>query len=139
MNEFVFYHRPSATLVVSDAFYGGHIQAETTWFQRLWFKLTKGGSFKACRLPVYRTIRVKTDGSVKALLQCVDTMVEEWDFKQIVFSHGTNPYNKESHGKDAVAAFRESWYALEDANNADSVQEHSIKPVVCQPTITSCC
>ena len=53
-------------VTASDAFYGGHTGAEgTTWFQRLWFKLTKGGSFRACRLPVYRTVRVKTHGSVQ--------------------------------------------------------------------------
>ena len=65
MNEFLFFHRPSSTLIASDAFYGGHTDPETTWFQRLWFKLTKAGSFRACRLPVYRTVRVKTDGCVK--------------------------------------------------------------------------
>ena len=53
------------TIIASDAFYGGHTDPDTTWFQRLWFKLTKAGSFRACRLPVYRTVRVKTDGCVK--------------------------------------------------------------------------
>ena len=48
-----------------------------------------------------RTVRVKTDGSVKALLACVDGMVRDWDFKQIVFAHGTNPYTE-----DAAEAFR---------------------------------
>ena len=38
---------------------------------------------------------------VKALLACVDDMVRDWDFKQIIFAHGTNPYTE-----DAAAAFR---------------------------------
>jgi len=124
MNEFCFHHKPSSTLIASDAFYGGHTQAETTWFQRLWFKLTKAGSFRACRLPAYRTVRVKTDGDVQALLTCVDGMVEDWNFKQIIFAHGTNPYTD-----DACKAFRDSWYVLEDVENkADEKHDHRIKP-----------
>ena len=38
---------------------------------------------------------------MKALLACVDDMVRDWDFKQIIFAHGTNPYTE-----DAAAAFR---------------------------------
>ena len=60
-----YHNATNVTSTASDAFYGGHTDPETTWFQRLWFKLTKGGSFRACRLPVYRTVRVKTDGCVK--------------------------------------------------------------------------
>lgn len=137
MNEFLFWHEPSCTLIASDAFYGGHTE-ETTWFQRLWFKLTKGGSFKACRLPVYRTMRVKSDGSVPDLLACVDLIVKEWDITQIIFAHGTNPYTK-----DAAAAFCTSWHVLEGSGSqGDNAHDHTIKPVTCNEdsaAITGCC
>ena len=55
LNEFLFYHGASSTLVASDSFYGGYQKDETpTWFARLWFKLTRGGSFRTTRLPIYR-------------------------------------------------------------------------------------
>ena len=64
LNEYLFFHAASGTLLASDSFYGGYADAETpTWFARLWFKLTKYGSFRAARLPVYRTSRVLSHGS----------------------------------------------------------------------------
>ena len=55
LNEYLFFHPASGTLLASDSFYGGYTGSETpTWFARLWFKLTKAGSFRAARLPVYR-------------------------------------------------------------------------------------
>lgn len=105
MNEFVFYHSPSQTLIASDAFYGGYSKdSETSWFQRLWFKLTKGGSYTCARLPIYRTSRVKTDGSKEDLLACVDE-IANWNFENIVFAHGTVPFT----GPDAPEAFRKAW------------------------------
>lgn len=56
LNEFLFYHRDSGTLVASDTFYGGYVREERpTWFARLWFKLTRDGSFRDARLPIYRS------------------------------------------------------------------------------------
>jgi len=130
MNEFLFHHKPSNTMIASDAFYGGHTE-ETTWFQRLWFKLTKGGSFKKCRLPVYRTVRVHSHGCVPTLLESVDGMVRDWMFDRIIFAHGTNPYTK-----NAAHAFHESWHVLESKESNDVVTDHSIKPSVCE---TVCC
>ena len=43
---------------------------------------------------------------LKELLACVDGMVRDWDFKKIIFAHGTNPYTE-----DAAAAFRYSKYS----------------------------
>ena len=64
LNEYLFFHAASGTLLASDSFYGGYSDAETpTWFARLWFKLTKSGSFRAARLPIYRTSRVLSHGN----------------------------------------------------------------------------
>merc|ERR1712012_68118 len=69
LNEFLFYHGASSTLVASDSFYGGYEKEETpSWFARLWFKLTRGGSFRVARLPIYRTSRVVSHGSPSTLL-----------------------------------------------------------------------
>ena len=55
LNEFMFYHKASGTLIASDSFYGGYSPQECpSWFARLWFKLTRDGSFRRCRLPMYR-------------------------------------------------------------------------------------
>merc|ERR1712172_347238 len=65
-----FYHGASSTLVASDSFYGGYHEDETpSWFARLWFKLTRGGSFRKTRLPIYRTIRVVSHGCPATLLK----------------------------------------------------------------------
>jgi len=96
LNEFVFYHPDSGTLIASDSFYGGYTDNEVpTWFARFWFKLTKSGSFRAVRLPIYRTSRVISHGDPELLLDCVEKMIDAWDIKQITFAHGTSPFNKE--------------------------------------------
>jgi len=96
LNEFVFFHSLSGTLIASDSFYGGYSDSETpTWFARLWFKLTKSGSFRAARLPIYRTSRVISHGDQDQLIESVEEMFEEWDVNQITFAHGTSPFNKE--------------------------------------------
>jgi len=109
LNEFVFYHQVSGTLIASDSFYGGYTANEVpTWFARFWFKLTKSGSFRAVRLPIYRTSRVVSHGDPALLLDCVENMIEAWDIKQITFAHGTSPFNKgrmrEVLGSDTAAS-----------------------------------
>ena len=72
LNEMLFFHRPSGSLIASDSFYGGYAAGETpTWFTRFWFKLTKGGSFRGHRLPVYRTARAVSHGEPIKLLKCI--------------------------------------------------------------------
>ena len=97
LNEFLFFHPVSGTLIASDSFYGGYSNAETpTWFARLWFKLTKAGSFRAARLPIeYRTSRVISHGDQEQLIESVTQILGEWDVNQIAFAHGTSPFNKE--------------------------------------------
>jgi len=110
LNEFLFFHPVSGTLIASDSFYGGYSNAETpTWFARLWFKLTKAGSFRAARLPIYRTSRVISHGDQEQLIESVTQILGEWDVKQIAFAHGTSPFNKERkmeaspHSQSSVA------------------------------------
>mmetsp|Transcript_48465 Transcript_48465/g.125739 ORF Transcript_48465/g.125739 Transcript_48465/m.125739 type:complete len:341 (-) Transcript_48465:532-1554(-) len=103
MNEFVFFHSASNTLITSDAFYGGYRDTEkTTWFQRLWFKLTKGGSYKRAQMPIYRTIRVTSHGSKDDLFDCIHDISKN-NIKQIVCAHGTVPYVGD--GKDLQKAW----------------------------------
>jgi len=96
LNEMLLYHTPSETLIATDSFYGGYGGGETpTWFARFWFKLTKAGSFRGHRLPVYRTARAVSDGDPAKLLECVQEMNRGWEYRQIVFAHGTSPYTAE--------------------------------------------
>jgi len=96
LNEFLFFHSDSGTLIASDSFYGGYADNETpTWFARLWFKLTKSGSFRAARLPIYRTSRVISHGDQEQLIESAKEILEEWDVNQITFAHGTSPFDQD--------------------------------------------
>lgn len=97
LNEFLFYHEASATLIASDTFYGGYVKEETpSWFARLWFKLTRDGSFRRPRLPSYRTSRVVTHGSPQLLLASAAEMMDKFgQVDRIVFAHGSSPFTKE--------------------------------------------
>ena len=113
LNEFLFYHKESKTLLASDSFYGGYTDDEVpSWFARLWFKLNKYGSFRAARLPIYRTTRVLTHGDETVLLKCVRDMLAAWDIGQITFSHGTSPFNAErvkGSGHSVGDMYMECW------------------------------
>jgi len=97
LNEFLFYHGASSTLVASDSFYGGYEKEETpSWFARLWFKLTRGGSFRVARLPIYRTSRVVSHGSPSTLLQeTAQTLQSLGPVNRITFAHGTSPFTSD--------------------------------------------
>eukprot|EP00730_Choanoeca_flexa_P003981 TRINITY_DN11555_c5_g1_i1.p1 TRINITY_DN11555_c5_g1~~TRINITY_DN11555_c5_g1_i1.p1 ORF type:complete len:327 (+),score=40.70 TRINITY_DN11555_c5_g1_i1:1-981(+) len=111
MNEVLFYHRPSRTLIAADGFYSGYrLEEQPTWFARLWFKVTKG-SFRAVKLPVYRTSRVSTHGDVAALRLCVDMLVQRWQFDRIVAAHGSQPFTGHNH-ESAREAFKRCWYEI---------------------------
>lgn len=66
LNETLFFHRPSRTLIAADSFYGGYSEDDPnlTWFSRIWFKITKG-AWSSSRLPIYRTSRVKSHGDTE--------------------------------------------------------------------------
>ncbi|CAL4059715.1 unnamed protein product [Meganyctiphanes norvegica] len=95
LNEYVFFHKLSGTLITADSFYGGYVDDEIpTWFARIWFKLTKDGSFRLPRLPIYRTSRVLSHGNSDELFDSVEDMVRDWDIKIIIFAHGTSPFDQ---------------------------------------------
>ncbi|EGD72851.1 hypothetical protein PTSG_04579 [Salpingoeca rosetta] len=107
MNEVVFFHAPSHTLVASDSFYGGYAQDESpSWFGRLWFKLTKK-AFRSATLPIYRTSRVISHGDRGKLIACVKDIAQRWAFDKIIFAHGTSPYTHEPR-----KAYVDAWSVL---------------------------
>ena len=104
LNEYLFFHKSSGTLIASDSFYGGYAHSETpTWFARLWFKLTKAGSFRAVRLPIYRTSRVLSHGDKYKLLSCACAFISDCQVKQITFAHGTSPFNQQRMDEMGIA------------------------------------
>ena len=104
MNETLFFHLPSKTLVASDAYYGGYTSiAEPDWFGRVWFKCTKG-TFKQPKLPIYRTARILTQGDIDKLIACAKQLVQRWDFKRIIYAHGTDFWPA-----DPAASFLAGW------------------------------
>jgi hypothetical protein len=112
MNEFLFFHASSKTLIASDAYYGGYTtSAQPEWFGRIWFKCTKG-TFRKAKLPIYRTARILTHGNIDTLIACCEKLIKGWDFNTIVHAHGTNFWPakpKESFlaGWEEVVAMRE--------------------------------
>ena len=130
LNEMLFFHRPSGSLIASDSFYGGYAVGETpTWFARFWFKLTKSGSFRGHRLPVYRTARAVSHGEPIKLLKCIQEMNEEWEYNQIVFAHGTSPFTAErmtvnnAEVKDAPTTVPEQYEACWQAGMDDIIKK----------------
>jgi hypothetical protein len=126
LNEVCFYHKASETLVVSDAFYGGY-KSTSTWFQRLWFKLTKGMKLDSSSLPVYRSERVHSHGSVAEAVACIDSMLDDWKFNKIVFAHGTVPLEHDCRNR-----FQNAWHSLK-AGKVDSNVDHYV------PSGVACC
>ena len=105
LNEYMFYHHLSNTLLLCDSFYGGFHSSTSyslsnnpcigpTWFERVWFKYNKQGSFQKAALPQYRTApeRIHCASSV---LNSAEAFVENKDIKQIIYAHGNKcPYTK---------------------------------------------
>ena len=102
LNEYMFYHSISNTLLLADSFYGGfHSHSSNskndfpggpTWFERVWFKYNKEGSFQKAALPQYRTApeRIHCASSV---LDSAEAFVDNKEIKQIIYSHGNKcPY-----------------------------------------------
>jgi hypothetical protein len=114
MNETIMFHRPSRSLIVDDAFYGGYsCSCSTSWFTRSWFKATKDGSFRSPTLPSYRTERVHTHGCTSELAESLDTMMDRWDFDQIVYAHGTSLCTENARGQ-----FFDAWNRVVEEGEA---------------------
>jgi len=97
LNEYLFYHDTSGTMIASDSFYGGYAAEETpSWFARLWFKLTRRGSFRTARLPIYRTSRVVTHGDPKTVMASAGAIMASFGpVTRIIFAHGTSPFTED--------------------------------------------
>ena len=109
MNETIFYHKPSRSLIVDDAFYGGYSACcPTSWFSRAWFKATKNGSFRSAELPIYRTSRVHTHGDTSALASDLE-QVASWDIDQVLYTHGASVCTE-----NAKAQFLSVWQVVLD-------------------------
>jgi hypothetical protein len=108
-NETIFFHKPSRSLLVDDAFYGGYSSCcHTSWFARTWFKATKNGSFRSAELPIYRTSRVHTHGDVAALASDLE-QVASWDIQQVLYTHGASVCTT-----DAKNQFLGAWQVVLD-------------------------
>ena len=127
MNEYLFYHLPSKTLIASDGYYGGYTtSAQPDWFGRVWFKCTKG-TFKEAKLPIYRTARILTHGDIDMLMTCAKKLTEKWDFNCIIHAHGTNfwprnPAQSFLAGWEQVLAMREKASAASRRTKRKRVQ-----------------
>ena len=97
LNEIVFFHTKSSTLIVADAFYSGHCcthygqtnpkpenqsnlekKSEVmppNAFTRIWFKMTKD-HWCSPQLPSYRTTRVLSNGNPEVLLSCIKSIIK---------------------------------------------------------------
>ena len=118
MNETIFYHKPSRSLIVDDAFYGGYSPCcATSWFSRSWFKATKNGSFRSAELPIYRTSRVHTHGDASALASDLE-QVAKWDIGQILYTHGASLCTV-----DAKEEFLNAWRVVVDEAGELSTKE----------------
>jgi len=112
LNEVVFFHKKSSTLIVADAFYSGHccthygqeesrsragnpggqsrfedLPAPPNTFTRIWFKMTKD-HWCSPQLPSYRTTRVISNGSPEVLISCIKSIVKAWAPTQMICAHG---------------------------------------------------
>jgi len=112
LNEIVFFHKRSSTLIVADAFYAGHccnhygkqdngnaykIQRRRSEsenmlnppnaFTRIWFKMTKD-HWCSPQLPSYRTTRVLSNGDPDVLVSCIKTFIRDWNPSKMIGAHG---------------------------------------------------
>jgi len=119
LNEVVFFHKKSSTLIVADAFYSGHnygpghacngmIKHEPELnppnvFTRIWFKLTKD-HWCSSQLPSYRTTRVLSNGNPEVLISCIRSIIHDWAPKKMICAHGDRVI-EENPGKALIQAW----------------------------------
>ena len=110
LNEIVFYHATSSTLIVADAYYTGYCHQNQNRkppspFTRIWFKMTKD-HWSSAQLPIYRTARVLSNGKPDLLLTTLRSISEEWEPKQMVCAHGDRVVTNDP-GKALIRAWTE--------------------------------
>jgi len=114
LNEVVFFHGSSSTLLVADGFYTGHCCNSNTMdtplkteppnpFTRIWFKMTKD-HWSSSQLPSYRTSRVLTNGEPEILVACIRSLVSDWRPQRMISAHG-DTVTDSSPGQALISAW----------------------------------
>ncbi|HEX7928738.1 MAG TPA: DUF4336 domain-containing protein [bacterium] len=80
MNEAVFLHRASRTLIVTDCFF--YVPRPRNWLTWLYMKLS-GTIGALCQTKVYRAL-IRNRGAFRASMEAVG----RWDFDRVIVSHG---------------------------------------------------
>lgn len=103
INEVIFFHHASKTLIVTDVIENIGDETEgTNWYLRAWFKLMRMWN-KPAPAPEYRFFW-KDKQAARASLE----RVLEWDFRRIVLAHG------DLVSKDAKQVARQAWHRILD-------------------------
>jgi hypothetical protein len=102
--EFVFMHRPSGTLIVTDLLFQIRYPVNTLTKLVLWMSGTNGGKLAQSRL--WRSVTKDRGAAGRSVQRMLD-----WDFKRVVLAHGDFV-----EGSDARERTREAlWWMLEAA------------------------
>jgi hypothetical protein len=91
-NEVVFFHRPSASLIVTDLAF--NVGASSPWLTRLVFRL--GRAYGRLAPTVLERLLVRDRSAFRDSL----TRILEWPFERVVVAHGQV---KEKGGRDELA------------------------------------
>jgi hypothetical protein len=94
-DEFVLYHKDSATLSCTDLFHGAYSDYDpvNSWMCRVFFKFMKEGSYKRVDVaPRYKLDAVAKHGDMGKLAATIEQLCGNdyaWDF--LIYAHGTPP------------------------------------------------
>ncbi|CUG05654.1 Hypothetical protein, putative [Bodo saltans] len=94
-DEYVLYHKESASLSCTDLFHGGYSDFDpvNSWMCRVFFKFMKDGNYKRADLPPrYKQDAIKKNGDMSAFVACVEQLCSDrFDWNTLLFAHGTPP------------------------------------------------
>jgi hypothetical protein len=97
LDEIVFYHRPSRSLIVADLLF--NLSSKDAWITRTMGSLVIG-PFPSCRFARLYRAAVTDRRSMRTAVE----RIPDWDFDQIIVGHGAVV---ENNGKEVFrAAFR---------------------------------
>lgn len=101
INEIVFYHVPSKTLVLTDSieYIGDDSRADTNWFLRAWWVIMRMWN-KPKPAPEYQMgWWCKNKQESRGIMQ----QILSWDFERVIIAHGQNITN------DSKTVVRQAW------------------------------
>jgi len=131
MNEVLFYHRPTKSLLTGDGWYsGGELIKEMNPYFRVFLKQHRGG-WKQPKVCLYRYCSVTDQEKFLASLKRI---VTEWDFEQILSAHGCIPYRPLDKNVSCKNAFYFHWYDLllrGQAKQAEAVADKNKEQPCC--------